>query len=151
MRATLKNDILAHFSKNKPETLSKDCWHLVEAIGTAIWEDFLWISHSKNTIQDEFSSSFHLPYQFCYTHIHYFNSCRNFRQFTLGTSVIWTSEYCPLSLRSFKHTQIAYLSHILGKNVLTFCAVLSHYTSFEEECNWHVDCMNVHQICCHRV
>ena len=32
-----KGLILRRFSENKPETMSKDCWHLVESIGTAIW------------------------------------------------------------------------------------------------------------------
>jgi hypothetical protein len=29
--------LLPYFSECKPETVSKDCWHLVEAIGSAIW------------------------------------------------------------------------------------------------------------------
>jgi hypothetical protein len=44
MRDIEKLQLLANFSKNKPETLSKDCLHLVEAIGTAIWEIFICIS-----------------------------------------------------------------------------------------------------------
>jgi hypothetical protein len=40
MRDTLeKLQLLVHFSKNMPETISKDCCSLVEAIGTAIWEE----------------------------------------------------------------------------------------------------------------
>ena len=40
-----KLQLLVHFSKNKPETLSKDCSHLVESIGTAIWVLSICFSH----------------------------------------------------------------------------------------------------------
>jgi hypothetical protein len=30
--------ILLHLKNNKPKALYKDCWYLVEAIGTATWE-----------------------------------------------------------------------------------------------------------------
>jgi hypothetical protein len=60
----------------------------VEAIGTAIWDLIIRPPH-RNTLEnpmtskpfflDGLSSGFRLPNQFCYTHIHYFNSFGNFR------------------------------------------------------------------------
>jgi hypothetical protein len=67
----------------------KDCLHLVEAIGTAICEAEVIVfssftfevarSSKENGFWMDFPLFFYqLPYQFCYTHRHYLNSCRNF-------------------------------------------------------------------------
>ena len=70
--------------------VSKDCWHLVEALGSARWP----ISHCifnrvcvKLQASDfplpvwNFFSGFCLPCEFCYTHRHHSSSFRNFRVF----------------------------------------------------------------------
>jgi hypothetical protein len=117
--------LLPNFSEYMPETISKDCWHLVEGIGTAIWvlsqwiRQWHWIENAKKYISyflNWFFSCFCLPNQFFYTHRHYFNSFGNVsvfypnlliicisyllglsrRQFNLGMLFIQNSKCCPL-------------------------------------------------------
>ena len=103
---------------------SKDCWHLVEALGSAIWPHLHCILEWQRVEKLKTSDfplpgwiflRFYLPYEFCYTHRHHSNSFRNFsvfypilliicmyshlgqssRQFTLGTLFIQVTQYCP--------------------------------------------------------
>ena len=86
-----KLEILACFWRIKPETMNKDCWHLMEAIGIAIWELELHRTHisplqkpgsSKKNLFG-ISLDFRLPYQLCYSLIHYCNISTNFEVFSI--------------------------------------------------------------------
>ena len=88
----LKLKSLPHLGRNKPETLNIDCWHLMEAIGIAIWSwncigpiAFHWKSmgSQKKTIPVSFFLDFLLPYQLCYGLIHYFTISSNFKVFSI--------------------------------------------------------------------